>query len=414
MRLSDLQQLNEDLGNLAKLNVGPMINVLKQSGGYGKRGDFISPVGKKFTYHGIGSTSEIVDVGQLKDGIKSLRRAFKTHDDDARAFAVYIGGTPVMFGTYSSYELAGRSRAGRLAYDLAPFSDTVDQLDAASKAGQPDWRRPAVTRKTTYREKEPYWSKYSGEPKPTQPERYQGDMVSTDDLIQVFDTIMAISKAVNQPVTAKLVLSDKVAQEKRQKRYNNREIQDGANDLMTRLKKYKLSKKPTVNTIEEFIQYAMDNPGKTVQFAGRSYVLKAGGYDTITPADLLSGKSFAAKYSTADPNSYDSLDLTYRFDAREGTLKPVFAVWYDKSNPARPRDRQEAVLDGPGYARMKLKIDPTNKARVIPALLTMAKNMQWHDLELLVLALRKAGTDWPELDIIEKSVATEKARKAQG
>jgi hypothetical protein len=409
MRLSDLQVLNEDLGNLGKLNVGPLINVLKQSGGSSKRhGDFINPAGTKFaTGYGydIGSTSEIIDVGPLKDGIKSLRRAYKSHDDDARAFAVYIGGTPVMFGTFTAYDLAGRSRSGRLAYDFSAFKEQWDQLQPKDA-----WRRKEP--ETTYREKEPYWNQYSSDPKPTQPDRYYGNMVSTEELIGLFDKIAAISKETNQPVTAKLVLSDKAAQAKRRQRYSVRDIESGRDDLMTRLRKYKLSKKPTVNTIEEFIKYAMDNPGKTVQFAGRSYVLKVSSYDKIDPAALLSGKPFDSVYNTADPNSYDSLRLTYMFDPREQTLKPIFAQWYDKSDPSKVSNRQEAVLDGKSYARMKLKMDPSNKAKVIPQLLTMAKNTQWHDLELMVSALRKAGIDWPELDVIEKSLTAEKAKKS--
>ncbi len=412
MRLNDLQQLNEDLGNLAKLNVGPLLNVLKQQNYSSSRyGSSISPVDRKFTFGNIGSTSEIVDVGQLKDGIKSLRRAFKTHEDDAVAFAIYIGGTPVMFGTYGAYELAGKSREGRLAYDLTPFSEVIDQIDAEKNAGKSSWQQSATTDRTSYREKEP--SKWDRERGQTKTERYQGDMVSTDRLSGLFDTIMAIGKAANQPVTAKLVLSDKVAQEKRRKRYSIKEIEDGKNDLKTRLQKYKLSKKPTVDTIEEFIKYALDNPGKTVQFAGRSYVLKVSSYDKIEPTALLSGTPFSASYSTADPGSYDSLNLTYKFDPREGTLKPVFATWYDKSNPTRPYDRQEAVLDGPGYARMKLKANPTDKAKVLPKLLTMAKNQQWQELGLIVSALRKAGINWDELGIIEKSLAAVKAEKAQ-
>ena len=67
--------LQENLGNLAKLNIGPLINVLKQPSN-GRSGS-AGPVDKKFQTYNIGSTSEIVDVGQLKDGLKSLRKAYK-------------------------------------------------------------------------------------------------------------------------------------------------------------------------------------------------------------------------------------------------------------------------------------------------------------------------------------------------
>ena len=118
---TDHLNLLEDLGNLAQLDVGPLINVLKQSGGHNVgSGRSIGHVEKTFHREWdmpIGSNSPIVDIGNLKDGIKTLRKAFKTYET-AVAFAVYIGGKAAMFGTSDSYTLAGGSRVSKLAYDF--------------------------------------------------------------------------------------------------------------------------------------------------------------------------------------------------------------------------------------------------------------------------------------------------------
>jgi hypothetical protein len=386
-----------------------MINVLKQAGGggWGRRdsNDFIGQVGGKFHGYDIGSTSEIVDVGQIKDGIKGLRKAYKTHPA-ASAFAIYIGGTAVMFGTFEAHTLAGSSRAGRLAYDLSAYKEILDRIHAGK------YSRPAISTAST---KEPgYWEREQAERsgKIAKAAHYAGRMVSTSELSNLFDDIMVIAKETNQPVTAKLVMSDAEAAQKRKKRYSNRDIEAGVEDLKTRLTKFKLSKKPTAASIEQFLDMAMKSPGKIVQFAGRSYKLTATSYDKLDPAALLSGKSFVTRYACTDPGAYDSLDLTYAFDPATSMLKPISAVWYDRTDPTTPHNRQEAVLDGAIYSKGALGVrDLDDKKAVITKLLGMAKDAQWQKVITIVGALKKAGKDWPELDIVEKSALAEKGKK---
>lgn len=415
MKLIDLriERLDERLGNLAKLNVGPLINVLKQQSHINRRhGAETGPVGKKFVGYDIGSTSEIIDVGQLKDGLKSLRKAYR-NNEGAAAFAVYIGDTPVMFGTFAAETLAGSSRTGRLAYDLTPFSDTIEKMDVARKAAMPSYQQYGFkpTEKTTYREREPSsWEQQKGK---TTPDRYQGGMFSTADLSVVFDKIMEIAKSINQPITAKLVMSDKEAREKRSKRFSNREIDAGKNDLMTRLKRFKLSKKPSVDTIEEFVKYALANPGKTVQFAGATYNIASSNYEKIDANTLFRGQPFKVSYSCADPGNYDSLTMTYAFDPSTQMLTPIEATWYDKRDPANLYKRQHALLDGTVYAKTKLpKVDINKQEQVIPVLLKMMKDDRLHDLLLLIKALKKSGKDWKQLDIIENIALAEKGNKS--
>ena len=366
MKLSDIQQnkkttiaeaiLVEKLGNLAQLGLGPLINILKQRVGSGRRGEWTGEVGKKFVSQKIGSTSEILDLGPIKDGIKSIRKAYKLHDT-ADAFALYIGGKPVLFAIYSDYDLAGASRTGMLAYDLTAFKDTIDAMDTEALAGKSEYERKygttQATKVTTYREKER--SPWDIERGRKGPEKYQGDVVQTRDLAAKIDLIMNIAKRIGQPVTAKLVLRDVAAQEKRQKRYfTQQEINHAVKSLSARLAIYKNQKQPTADTIEDFIAMSVNNQAKKVQFAGSTYVLKAEAYDKVNPTDLLSGKPFKISYRTADPGSYDSLDLTYAYDPKTNQLKPIYANWYDRRDPANRYNRQEAVLDPVGYLKMKL------------------------------------------------------------
>lgn len=427
MKLSDIQQnkkttiaeaiLVEKLGNLAQLGLGPLINILKQRVGSGRRDDWSSEVGTKFVSQKIGSTSEILDLGPIKDGIKSIRKAYKLHDT-ADAFALYIGGKPVLFAIYSDYDLAGASRTGMLAYDLTAFKDTIDAMDAEALAGKSEYERRVgaqPTKVTTYRERER--SPWDIERGKKGPEKFQGDVVQTRDLAAKIDLIMNIAKRIGQPVTAKLVLRDVAAQEKRQKRYfTQQEIIHAVKDLRTRLATYKNQKQPTVDTIEDFISMSVNNQAKKVQFAGSTYTLKAEAYDKVNPADLLSGKPFKISYRTADPGSYDSLDITYAYDPKTNYLKPIYANWYDRRDPANRYNRQEAVLDPIGYLKMKLTVsDLDNKDIVLKKILEKFKANQFTEVLYLVDALRKAGKDWPELAAIEKSakIEYEKQQKAK-
>lgn len=406
MRLIDLQIINEDLGNLQKLQIGPMINVLKQHGSTSRSGrdePYISPVGSKFAQREIGPNSEIIDASVIKNGIKGLRKAYKDNPD-ARAFAIYIGSKAVMFGTFEAETLAGSSRSARLAYDFSQYKDLWDQVFTST------WDRPATT---TARSVEPRsYEKDDAEKqgKVAKPAIYAGNMVSTGELSKIFDVVEMISKTTSQPVTARLVMPDIQSRETRITRYQQADINKGVEDLKTRLAKFKLAKQPTVDTIEQFIEMTMKNPGKVVQFAGRTYYLKGSSYDKLDPTSLLSGKPFTTRYNCADPGAYDSLELTYAFDPATSMLKPVNAIWYDRTIPNDRASRQEAVLDGPMYLRSRFKglKDLSDKKVIMPKLLTMVKDQRYQDAKNIIDALRKSDQDWPELAMIEKSLAAMK------
>jgi len=396
MNIKDI--VNEDLGNLATLNVGPLINVLKQQVYSGHRqSSAIGPVGSKFHGYNIGSTSEIRDVGVLKKGIASLRKAFKDNER-ANGFAVYIGGHAVMFGITDPHSLAGSSRESRVAYDLTRYKDIIDRM-------YPDnYRKPAAT---TARTKERY-----GIDRDNTQRRYVGDLIDTGKLSSMLDLIQAIGAETNQPVTAKLVMRDTEAEGKRDKRRLTRqEIEAGTKDLRTRLAIYKNSKKPTVDTIEDFIAMSLKNPGSSVKFAGTTYSLKASSYESINPLNLLGGATFTTSYRSMDPGSHDSLTLTYKYDRETNQLIPIKASWIDRTDPVRRYVSQEAILEPKLYLVDKLKTRRFEKDVVIPKLLQMFKDRNYYELTGMLESLVRLGLDWPELAAIRKSLAAVKAEK---
>jgi hypothetical protein len=72
MRLSNFFEntgsVKEDIGNLAQLNLGPMINLLRQRRYYAQ---------SKFDSNVFGTQNEIVDGGILKNGLKGIRKAYR-------------------------------------------------------------------------------------------------------------------------------------------------------------------------------------------------------------------------------------------------------------------------------------------------------------------------------------------------
>ncbi len=409
MKILEVEQLDEDLGNLNQLGVGPLINVLKQGHWVRRGGEAeIQPVGKRFAGSGwekrIGPNSEITDIGAVKDVLKSLRKAFKT--TAAVAFAVYIGGKPAMFGLTDEYTLAGSSRYGKIAYDLTPWSETVNLYDQQQKG-----RYAPSTKLTTARDKEE--RQYSHpEDRWDNPvmvkQQYAGDMISTGDLSTITKVIEFISANTGEPITVKLVMKDEAGFEKMKSRQiNHVAVRSAAEDLKHRLSVYKNSKKPSVDTIEDFIATSLKKPGSVVQFAGVPYRLTATSYDKIDPVSLLSGKEFYADYKSNLKDDYSTyVKLYYRYDKDTNQLLPIYAEWTDKTNPENPK-RESAVLDGKGYIKSRLKVQSLTKEAVIPKILELVKSSRFKDALMYVQALRKMDLDWPELSVIERSANAE-------
>lgn len=411
MKIDEVEQLDEDLGNLNQLGMGPLLNILKQE--HWSRRNYdpeIRPVGKRFVGSGydkrVGPNSEIQDIGAIKDVLKSLRKAFKT--TSAVAFALYIGGKPAMFGVTDEYTLAGSSRHGKIAYDLTPWAETVKLYDQQQKG-----RYAPSTQLTTMRDKE---ERNYSDPRDKWDtpvivtQKYAGDMISTGDLSTIAKVIEFISANTGEPITAKLVMKDEAGFEKMKSRQiNHVAVRSAAEDLKHRLSVYKNSKKPSVNTIEEFVSMSLSKPGSVVQFAGVPYRLTATSYDKIDPVSLLSGKEFHADYKSNLKDDYNNrVRLYYRYDKETNQLLPIFAEWSDKTDPTNTYGKQEStVLDGKGYIKSRLKVQSLTKEAVIPKILEKIKSSLFKDALLYVQALQKMGIDWPELSVIERSAKAE-------
>ena len=414
MKINEVTQLDEDLGTLAQLGVGPLIKILNQpyrSGGSSKRsyGSSISAVGSKFSnVNDIGPTSPIVDIGVIKkDVIKQIRSFFK-REEGARAFALYIGGTPVLFATTDEHSLTGASRISRAAYDLTPFEQEYQAHIAATY----DRYQPKPSVKTARdKEEDEYSNNYRD--RKTVTKHYQGEVFTTSELSQILANIEGVAKAVNKPITAKAVMIDQESMSQRRGRYGNkpepriRDAYEMGQDLKVRLARYKNSKRLTVGTIEEFVKLTLSGAAKVVNFAGHPYQMATTSYDKIDPAALLRGTPFTTRYKSNDPKDYRTVDITYMFDRETNMLNPIKAEW-------RPGDiesyqgSQTAVLDVKGYLKSELKISTLDKDRVLPALLSMYKSSPnetvMNRIISIITALRKAGEDWPELIAIEKSL----------
>ena len=412
----DVESLEEKLGNLSQLGVGSMINVLRQreTGGGRYNSPGITKNQNKFQGswgNTIGATSEIVDIGQLKKGIADIRKAFRDNEQ-ARAFALYIGGTAVAFGVFDAESLRGQTRTGRLAFDLSKFQQQVDAIDQETTDKMSDWQRnygsgAAKTATSSYKEKdrEDYYTKK------VEKEVYTGQTASTGELINKIELIQKIADMVKQPLTAKLVLNDTAGLERRRVRMNQRQIDQGAADLRTRLAKYKLSKKPSATSFEEFLEFVngAKKAAGSVQFAGYTYsTTGTDDYSKTSAAAIMQGKPFFIEYKAQDPGAYSALKIQYKFDRATMTIRPIYGEW----SQAGTYERQVGILDHAMYLKGQLgNLDLNSKEAVIPVLLNLVKDKQYKKAKVYVNSLKQLGQDWPELDVISKSIEVELAKE---
>lgn len=427
MRVNDV--LLEDLGNLAQLNVGPMINMLKQPGvgSRGKTGDIDHISGNKFAnkHNGVSSTSPIEDGGVIKN-MAGLRKVVRDNQA-AVGFALYIGQHAVAFALSDSDTLAGASRYSSVAYDLTPFNNILKKVEddaiAAHNATANSWNQKQAGEtprlpnsanpiQSAFQKDDTRYNYTTRQQEPLPTKHFQGRGVSTSELKELFADFELVSKAVNQPITCKIILRDNEADTKRRDRYNynsslsSADIKSGREQLMIRLKKFKLSKKPSANSIEEFIAMSL-NGVKIAQFGNRSYSLVAQTYDKVDPLVLLNGGGFTTRYKSVDPGSYETVDLSYRYDPESGMLKPYYATWSDPSEAEYGKRKKEAVLDSKQYLQAKLGAKLTDKPAVVKSLLEKFKANQYNEVLMLINSLQATGADWPEFAAIKKSIAVE-------
>lgn len=401
--------LKENLGNLTQLNAGKLINLLKQHGG---------GIEKRFTRgsHVAGYSSQIIDAGVMKKGIANLRKAYRDNDPEGAAitgFCIYINNVAVAFGIFSAYDLAGRTREGDFAYDLTPFQDQLqamaDEVNATRTAGQ---RQLPPMNPTNAWEREGYMSWSDREAGKTPPvTHYIGKSTSVDNLSVLLEKFVELANRLGTTVTMKLFTNDKEGQERHNDRWRNASSSDKPESLMQRLAKYKNSKRPTADTIERFIEMVMNKEAAVINFEGRPYRVTQGGYGTSTMSavDLLAGKPFKVSYDSANPNDYSDVDVSFRFNAKSNQIVPWLAEYKNEAGESviRPMDLEF-------WMKTAWKVrDINSKEQVMRAFLSYFKDhsesqSQLKKLKIAIDAMKEAGHNWPEFQILEKNIANAK------
>lgn len=434
--LLESTQLDENLGNLAALNLGKLSGLLKQThGGVGKK--FANLANLNFAndrYSGPGNTSEIVDIGVLKKGIVGLRKAYRDYTAPEGAqrgrvsphpvgFAVYLNNRAVAFGLFTADSLAGRTRSGQFAYDLSGFEAQIDAAHERENASRPQYNKiQKMNPNSAYdkTEKE-FHNGWRNDPVEVT-KKFVGTSISTEDLSTFLTRLDQIANDVGGTITLKLVTNDYSGIDRRQTRTNAAsgavgmgEIRDAGKALRDRLLRYKNSKRPTADTIHRFLEMVMKEEASVVNFGGRPWRTAPGnGYssDAISPIDLMKGKPFVMQYTSAEgSNKYtsDSIKISYRYDPMDNTIKPWQAQYTDEKG-----ETKTIPMDVGYWVKDKLRIRDLEKPTVIKAMLTKIKESQYETnlagIETVIKAMRGEGINWPEFDIIEKSIATERAK----
>jgi hypothetical protein len=415
--LTESARLDEKLGNLAQLNLGRLGDLLKQ--------DMYRGVGNKFTgsssYYYPGNTSKIIDAGVLKEGLKSLRKAYRDAvagegNISIAGFALYLKGQTVAFGLFS--DLAGSRPEGKFAYDLTAFEEQLRaQTDRENETRQA-WNKKAHTPPTSAFDKEDYeyeGGHYTGK-RIDVIRKFVGSSKSVGELAVFMDQLTALSAQLGAPVTCKLVTTDREGSERGQQRrqLNRNEVVDAVADLKRRLTKYKNSKRPTAENIHQFLEMVTSGAASVVNFGGRPWKASArsgASSSKIDPLALLSGTPFEIDYSSADPGSYDSIKIGYRFDRANNTLTPWQARWTGED-----RREKSIVLDPKFWIQQTLGVKDLEKPTVVRKMLTLIKDSPgsytFDRIEKAINAMRNLGEDWPEFGVIEKSISAERAKEA--
>lgn len=416
--------LLEDFGNLNQLNLGPMIDLVRdnveQANGKWRSGG--SGVANKLNPHsGISSTSEIVDAGILKGGLSGLRKLYK-NNPSTMAFVIYINNKAVVFGIFDEHDLAGSSRTGKIAYN---FNNISDIFSANLEKRKADHEAEKIAKGRGWDnygyhdeyEKEPTTQRQSERSKyddnPNKIRNHIGKSISTGSLKILLERVQEIVSQAGARLTVKLVLQDRAAASKRQNRNSNKrynvEYSGGLEDLKKRLALYKNSKQPMANNIKEFLSMVVAKAAKKIQFDGRTYSAIAGtnySYQNISPIHLLNGTKFDIIYKDMAPESYNTKDLTvtYAFDKTTGILGPISASW--SATNGKKSQRKEGILDFERWARSQF--GGATKQVIIPKLLSLIKDKKFNEVEKNINSMRDYGIDWPEFDVIDKSISIEK------
>lgn len=409
-KLIESIELVEKIGNLSQLNVGWMIDILKQDKYHGVTRQFT-----RRSYSALGNTSEVVDVGPVKNiaGIRKAMRTieFKSHEHaTAQAFALHIDNQPVLFAVVDADDLRTKRQSARFAYDLSMFKDMIQAKYDREKEDRTKWPRPTPPGPTSSQrdvERDDYDYQTREYKKITK--KFAGVDDDVESLVTKVNEIFELAQEAGKTVTMKIASSDRVGVERGQQRRNAREVAFGvAETLADRLKKYKNSKRPTAQNVEEFVRMALNKEARVINFAGGTYssdVAQGGWNSKIEVADLMRGKPFTIEFKSQNPNrKYDSFKLHMRY--ANGQLMPWQATYSDEN-----RDTVTEPLDLEYWTKVNWKVNIDDKDQMMRAMLSSIKEnpdaRNFRKVLTTVKHMKRNGYDWPELDILAKSAQQE-------
>jgi hypothetical protein len=305
----------------------------------------------------------------------------------AKAFALYIGDKAVAFCVFDDYDIGGSSRTGLVAYDFSDFKDKIDKDHEERTAGKSDWEKRNIKKQNISSHKmKKNWN--------DKEEEYTGEAMTTAELKAFIDSLYILSDG--KELGCKLVLLSSESAKKRGARYQNmreKDVFSGLEALANRLKKYKLSKKPTVSSIKEFLALAGKNAIKEVQFDGRAFSTEGSTYNQMNPADLLKGRAFSLSYKAVEPGEHDSLEISYKYDVNTMMIVPFKASWYGKDESGK-KISQTAVLHTEQFFKHSFGVKSLDKKEVITKMLTFMKDGKFHQVREMIKAAKQSDMDW--------------------
>jgi hypothetical protein len=368
---AEMSDLFEELGNLGKLGLGPMVNAFKQTYAvYHRRGGDknTSKEGNKFsTQHGaIGKDSETIDVGHVKNWT-ALRREYKKNAEGYPLAAIFkVDDKPVALLIASESDTTSVNDRVGLAWDFSKLNIDEEEgkkLVAGLNTKGKSWRtevigtdKKALASIRTDKEKERDYDFTKGEyVEKFTSQRYAGFTQTVREIVPFVNNLGA---TFGTRLTVSLVMADKVRMGKRGERAQNRPIDPKdlklfKDDLSTRLAKYKNTKVDTAEDAEDFVKKVFGGGLKKLKFAGRTYSAVpekeymgssgrsgSGKHEYFyngTFATLLSGKPATMKFEAdRKEGDYNTLYLTVKFV--NGSLVPVemsYSESYGKSQTVK-------------------------------------------------------------------------------
>lgn len=324
-----LDQLNEDLGALANLNAGNLLNVFKQSSWHGGSSD-----NPKFKA-ALGQNSEQIDLGVIKSW-KDLRKMIGPENPKRIIGAVfYANGTAfaaMNFAEGEDINLRKPTSSAIFAFDPSklPAREEPTPPEGLDKWELQRWQnqQPRVPAATARQRKR--WD--------NQLETYTGQSVELRDLAEYLDNVIALYPTTEFKVIGLTV--DVQGKEKHQQRVaaqsRNDELAQRADssswykgqELQRALDKYKASKNFNVMTQDdEVLSFVGDlnNYGEKFVYKQKeySYTVRNDQKVSIPLTTLVQNQSFDFSVDLPETakSSYGSLRVVFRYE--NGQIQPV-------------------------------------------------------------------------------------------